>query len=362
MREYVLTYYLRSTVLGGQVVAEISGGGGWSRGYVYLGGQMLAIQSGGVSWVHQDPVTKSQRITNSSGTVTSTIDVDPWGGETASSSNQAFQPHRFTSYERDGNGGDEAMMRRYSGKWHRFDQPDPDDGSYDLTNPQSFNRYAYVQNDPVNWVDPTGLLPMMCGLYMQYMNGERTGNGFVCFGDSEPFFGFNPGDKPLGGPGEPQKPAPTPTPPTDCQKFADMMQQIANNASDVQPFLDKLASTFTAANNASIGEMRRAAGLALPAGRPTFGASGFKPQFQDPSNQVRHFVGGFIAGADLGVTAGLLFMNQREEPNPNHENDPDIRLNGISTDMGARYGANFMVGIGTIRREMVDEFRHRVCQ
>jgi hypothetical protein len=49
------------------------------------------------------------------------------------------------------------MMRRYNGKWHRFAQPDPYDGSYDLTNPQSFNRYAYVQNDPINFVDPTGL-------------------------------------------------------------------------------------------------------------------------------------------------------------------------------------------------------------
>jgi hypothetical protein len=38
-----------------------------------------------------------------------------------------------------------------------FDQPDPYDGSYNLTDPQSFNRYAYVQNDPVNFVDPSGL-------------------------------------------------------------------------------------------------------------------------------------------------------------------------------------------------------------
>jgi len=49
------------------------------------------------------------------------------------------------------------MFRRYN-RWHsRFDQPDPYDGSYSLTDPQSFNRYAYVQNDPVNSVDPTGL-------------------------------------------------------------------------------------------------------------------------------------------------------------------------------------------------------------
>ena len=40
----VVTYYLRSSVLGGQVVAELTSGGAWSRGYVYLGGQVLAVQ------------------------------------------------------------------------------------------------------------------------------------------------------------------------------------------------------------------------------------------------------------------------------------------------------------------------------
>jgi hypothetical protein len=131
------TYYLRSRVLGGQVVAELDGTGDWTRGYVYLGGQILAIQGGTggqISWVHQDPVTKSQRVTNSSGAVISTIDLDPWGGETGPSSNQAFQPRRFTTYERDANGGDEAMMRRYHSPLSRFAQPDPYDGSYSLTN------------------------------------------------------------------------------------------------------------------------------------------------------------------------------------------------------------------------------------
>ena len=49
-------------------------------------------------------------------------------------------------------------MRRYSRRHGRFSQPDPYGGSYDLTDPQSFNRYSYVQNDPVNFTDPTGLV------------------------------------------------------------------------------------------------------------------------------------------------------------------------------------------------------------
>lgn len=156
-------YYLRSTMLGGQVVAEITSSGTWDRGYVYLGNEMLAVQYGAaVYWVHQDPVAKSKRVTNSSGTVVSTVELDPWGGETSRSSNEAFQPRKFTSYSRDGIGSDDAMHRRYNRWWSRFEQPDPYDGSFDLANPQSFNRYAYVNNDPVNFVDPSGLMGEVC--------------------------------------------------------------------------------------------------------------------------------------------------------------------------------------------------------
>jgi RHS repeat-associated protein len=153
------TLYLRSSVLGGQVVAELSGAGSWQRGYVYLGSELVAMQQSGVYWVHQDPLVKSKRVTNSSGNVVSTVELDPWGGNTNKSNSDALQPHRFTTYERDLNGSDEATFRRYNRWWSRFDQPDPVDGSYNLTNPQSFNRYAYVKNDPVNFVDPLGLDP-----------------------------------------------------------------------------------------------------------------------------------------------------------------------------------------------------------
>lgn len=63
-------------------------------------------------YVHQDPISKSQRITNSSGTIVSTVDLDPWGAERSRSSNQAFRPLRYASYTRDTDGGDDAMHHR----------------------------------------------------------------------------------------------------------------------------------------------------------------------------------------------------------------------------------------------------------
>ncbi len=39
----------------------------------------------------------------------------------------------------------------------RFTRPDPYGGSADAAIPQSWNRYAYLGNDPANNIDTTGL-------------------------------------------------------------------------------------------------------------------------------------------------------------------------------------------------------------
>jgi RHS repeat-associated protein len=44
--------------------------------------------------------------------------------------------------------------RWYSAALGRFTQPDSI--VQDLTNTQAWNRYAYVQNNPINYNDPTG--------------------------------------------------------------------------------------------------------------------------------------------------------------------------------------------------------------
>jgi hypothetical protein len=66
------------------------------------------------------------------------------------------------------------MMRRYEGRWARFAQPDPTDDSYDISDPQSLNRYAYTQDDPVNFSDPSGLEENQC----DPMTGKGCDGGF----------------------------------------------------------------------------------------------------------------------------------------------------------------------------------------
>ena len=254
------TYYLRSSVLGGQVVAEVNWTGSswqWYRGYVFAGSQLLAVQqSGSVNWVHQDPATKSKRVTNSSGSIVSTIELDPWGADTNRSSNAAFQPKKFTSYDRDANGSDEAMFRR-SNRWHsRFDQPDPYGGSYSLANPQSLNRYAYVQNDPVNFADPTGLdgyddqlgspppVPTLIeyGATIVTSTSEPRGGPGITFGNDTGMVIVDGGDNPTGGGGpDPQK-----TGPLTSDQIGAVREQVGLLLSDkCATFIDQIISGIT---------------------------------------------------------------------------------------------------------------------
>jgi RHS repeat-associated protein len=62
---------------------------------------------------------------------------------------------RSSSKERDVETGlDFFGARYYSGAQGRFVSPDP--GAYKLENPQTFNRYSYVNNNPLKYVDPSG--------------------------------------------------------------------------------------------------------------------------------------------------------------------------------------------------------------
>jgi RHS repeat-associated protein len=65
-------------------------------------------------------------------------------------------PSEFATYQRDNTGLDYAQNRYYSSQIARFTTADPYKASGGPADPQSWNRYAYVGGDPVNFADPTG--------------------------------------------------------------------------------------------------------------------------------------------------------------------------------------------------------------
>jgi RHS repeat-associated protein len=82
----------------------------------------------------------------------------PCGVELGSTNNDA---EKFATYYRDQKTGfDYAINRYYWSGLGRFLTPDPAEPA-EPENPQSWNFYTYVLNDPTNFNDPEGLIP--CG-------------------------------------------------------------------------------------------------------------------------------------------------------------------------------------------------------
>jgi RHS repeat-associated protein len=107
--------------------------------------------SGGtIIYQHRD--TLSPRLfTDVNGNVNCEQGAYPWG----ESWYQTCSNFIFTTYERDSeSGNDYALARSYANGQGRFLAPDPLEGV--VGDPQSWNRYAYVENDPINLSDPSG--------------------------------------------------------------------------------------------------------------------------------------------------------------------------------------------------------------
>jgi RHS repeat-associated protein len=95
-------------------------------------------------------------LTGELGTVLSRHDFLPFGEEWTGAPSR--ETRLFTGQERDAETGlDYFGARYYHASSGRFTTPDIPGVDQDLTDPQSWNRYGYVRNNPLRFTDPTGL-------------------------------------------------------------------------------------------------------------------------------------------------------------------------------------------------------------
>ena len=104
-------------------------------------------------------------------------------GDGLSCAGSSPNPIHFTGQQLDPDGLTHFQFRDLSTIQGRWIVPDPAGvGAANPANPQSWNRYAYVNNSPMTFIDPTGLLdnPIMCPMPI----GGECGGGGIDAGSS----------------------------------------------------------------------------------------------------------------------------------------------------------------------------------
>jgi RHS repeat-associated protein len=122
-----------------------------------------------VNYLTTDTLGSPRIITGKNGEILSRRDFMPFGEEIAANENNRKAAlgynggittrQAFTGYEKDIESSLEfAQNRYYANKHGRFTTPDPLMASGNVQDAQSWNRYAYVRNNPLNLTDPLGLI------------------------------------------------------------------------------------------------------------------------------------------------------------------------------------------------------------
>ena len=267
------------------------------------------------------------------------------------------------------------MFRLYHSFWQRFDQPDPYDGSYNLTDPQSLNRYAYVQNDPVNFVDPSGLNLEEGGggwSCSGTWSGERTPSGaivnFRITSISCQTWSYGGGG---GGGGGSQQTGSQQTPDA-CGDMADFAQTEANkarfdNPNDPKAALRQFDRTFTtlyagrpATSLISAGRQWINRGAGATQIRFHLGETGFRQEFLDTGqhapgelvDQTHHFAFYLSMGVNENGS-GALWSAQRAHRARDNQGDANLGRAGYEMGTGLRDNPGRLSDIGDMIRKAI---------
>jgi RHS repeat-associated protein len=118
---------------------------------------LARAQSDQVTYYHTDAISSVRMVTDQSGQVVGRYDYLPFG-ELWGTPPTPADSRGFAGKERDGETGFEYFGARYytsgTGRFTTVDPVVPFDAA--LRDPQLWNRYAYVRNNPLRYTDPDG--------------------------------------------------------------------------------------------------------------------------------------------------------------------------------------------------------------
>ncbi len=157
----------------GQLAAEYTGPTALTKEYIRMGGQLVAIQNASgtpcsTCYLTYDHLGSVRLVTDQNANIVSRHDFLPFGEEIpagyAGRSSQYGAAdkinQRFTEQDRETENivpVDYFNARNFTGVLGRFNSPDPGNAGADMMNPESWNGYSYVANNPLTMLDPSGM-------------------------------------------------------------------------------------------------------------------------------------------------------------------------------------------------------------
>jgi RHS repeat-associated protein len=143
--------------MAGNTLAEADGSGNLTAEYIYVGGKRIArvdLPGNTVHYYLSDHLGSTSIVASAAGVIEEESDYSPYGTEfhVASGPNH----YKFTGGERDTESNIDYFEARYfSSLFGRFTSPD-DGSDQSSVDPQSWNLYGYVRNNPISSTDPDG--------------------------------------------------------------------------------------------------------------------------------------------------------------------------------------------------------------
>ena len=316
--------------------------------YIYAGGKQIALKGPDANfyWTHWDHLGSTHKITRSDGNVAYRAEYDPHGQRILEWSDigvTTLNSHKFTGHEWDwATNLEYANARMYSHNRARFMQVD----RLGVTGararyPQKLNRYAYVHNDPINFVDRNGLdedypdhgliatigsvppstpsppIPGIIGdpSIGMLLGGGEGGEGGIISPQAtyDPRVDFR--DYAISLSNDTSK--------SDCLKLTLLIYKAGQVYGGNNPFefsgraiINGLMAGLTEFTRVDLGGRQGPSDPNYRVGvlgtdrhyGPSFRGSGFRRGFQDDSNQVRHFVAYLGAGWGVGSSLATIWV------------------------------------------------------